>query len=97
MNLGAARAALDEQVRQKLEDTAHKALSTLKSNTPVDTGEAQASWEVEVDVNKVSIKNDKDYILLVNNGTSEIAPRHFIERSLMGYGTISFPAAESKD
>jgi hypothetical protein len=45
---------------------------------------------------KFKINNEQEYIAHVNNGTSEIAPRRFIEQTLARYGKILGPLAKLK-
>lgn len=57
-------------------------LEALKAATPVDTGEAAAGWYISGN----SIENDVSHIEALNNGTSQQAPKHFIERTLLAQG-----------
>jgi HK97 gp10 family phage protein len=56
-----------------------KTLNSLKAATPVDTGLARDSWEIEGD----SIINKVPYIDFLNHGTSKQAPEHFIEKTIL--------------
>jgi len=51
----------------------------LKRETPVDTGKARDGWYSTSD----SIENDVEYIDELNTGTSQQAPTHFIERTVL--------------
>lgn len=58
---------------------ADQLVKVLQENTPVDTGKAQAGWYHD----KKTIRNDVDYLSFLNDGSSEQAPTHFIERTLL--------------
>lgn len=62
------------------QSVATKAISKLKDATPVDTGRARDGWKLD----KVgNIINDVEYIDDLNNGHSDQAPSHFIEKTLL--------------
>ncbi len=73
---------LDEQIKKLSEEGKDKKVDemvdALRLATPVDTGKARDGWRVINDV----IVNDVDYIDKLNEGTSQQAPSHFIERTL---------------
>jgi hypothetical protein len=54
-------------------------LEDLKAATPVDTGRARDGWVED----KNGIKNDVPYIEELNEGSSQQAPTHFIERTIL--------------
>ncbi len=56
------------------------AINNLKEATPVDTGEAREGWKLVGD----KIVNDVDHISNLNDGSSQQAPSHFIESTLVG-------------
>jgi len=60
-------------------------LEALKDATPVDTGHARDSWTST----KNSIKNEVEYISILNRGTSKQAPTHFIEKTVLAQQGIS--------
>jgi hypothetical protein len=90
-----ARVIAEEKA--KLLEKAQEGLNQIRNFTPVDTGAAKASWDLEVHKGKVTLVNDKEYIFYVNYGTSEIAPRYFIEHALATLGTPTYPVADKKD
>lgn len=51
----------------------------LKEVTPVDTGEARDGWRLE----DSTIVNDVEHISDLNEGSSEQAPKYFIEETLL--------------
>jgi len=57
----------------------HKLVNDLKAATPVDTGRAQDGWEVQ----NGNIRNDVPYIEHLNQGSSQQAPAHFIESTIL--------------
>lgn len=63
----------------------HRAVEALKDATPVDTGNARDGWRYE----NGAIVNEVDYIDRLNQGTSNQAPAHFIERTLLAQEGIS--------
>ncbi len=69
------------EAKQKLafERELDKTVSDLKEATPVDTGEARDGW---YRVNN-RIENDVEHIRFLNEGSSEQAPAHFIEQTIM--------------
>lgn len=58
----------------------------LVAVTPVDTGLARASWQLNVFKDKATISNNQDYIERLNQGSSKQAPSHFIEGVVLQYG-----------
>ena len=72
-----------------------QAVEDLIEATPVDTGQARASWKVEVqNINEkklpperviATIDNDVPYIAELNSGSSKQAPSRFIERTVLQY------------
>lgn len=57
-----------------------RAVDSLKAATPVDTGEARDGWRHD----GKKIVNDVDHIEQLNDGSSQQAPSHFIETTLLG-------------
>ena len=62
---------------RKKEEIAQK----LAENTPIDTGEARAGWRVTRD----GIENDVEHISELNAGSSEQAPSHFVEKTVLSF------------
>lgn len=50
----------------------------VRRRTPVDTGRAQAGWEVSEDI----ISNDVEYIGHLENGTSKMRPFAMVKTTL---------------
>ncbi|QGH74606.1 hypothetical protein KNU84_gp098 [Bacteriophage DSS3_VP1] len=61
------------------------AVDLLRKVTPVDTGYARSRWKVKryLLVPGGEITNDADYILRLNQGHSQQAPKFFIEQALI--------------
>lgn len=61
------------------------AVDLLRKVTPVDTGYARSRWKVKryLLVPGGEITNDADYIVKLNQGHSQQAPRYFIEQALV--------------
>ena len=68
--------AIEKTVKQKKINSVIKA---LKIATPKDTGEAEKGWHQEGD----KIVNPVEHIEFLNDGTSQQAPSHFIESTLL--------------
>jgi hypothetical protein len=60
-------------------------LYALAEATPVDTGEAMRGWHREGN----SIVNNVEHIENLNDGTSQQAPAHFIESTLLSQPGVS--------
>jgi len=61
-------------------------LGDLVEATPIDTGQARASWNVDKRDDIYNVKNDVEYIQYLNEGSSKQAPSHFIETIALQYG-----------
>ena len=67
--------------------TATKLVEALAAATPVDTGKARDSWTLEKgSKNDVIVSNELDYINYLNEGSSEQAPSHFVEKTAIKFG-----------
>jgi hypothetical protein len=66
-------------VQQKKKDITLQLVEKLAEATPVDTGEAQAGWKLE----SSSIVNDVEHIKFLNEGSSQQAPSHFVEKVVL--------------
>lgn len=64
-------------------DVSKTVIAKLKENTPVDTGEARDGWYLSEKGFHLSIHNDVEHIGLLNEGHSQQAPTHFIERTIL--------------
>ena len=51
----------------------------LADNTPVDTGEARAGWRVT----SSGIENPVEHVSELNSGSSQQAPSHFVEQTVL--------------
>lgn len=68
------------EARNKLADKViDKSLSALKEETPVDTGKARDGWVRKGN----TIENPVEYISHLNEGSSQQAPKYFIEKTLL--------------
>jgi len=65
-------------------------VSTMKNEivamTPIDTGLARASWEIQKLSNMYNVMNPVPYIQYLNQGSSKQAPAHFVEAIALKYG-----------
>jgi fumarate hydratase class II len=69
-----------------LEKEAIKLAKHIADATPIDTGEAMRGWKT-ADINgEVTILNEVPYIAILNQGHSQQAPAHFVEKVLLQYG-----------
>jgi hypothetical protein len=73
------RKDFDRVVQDALGKKKKEMLSALKAATPIDTGEARQGWQIEGN----SLVNRVDHIERLNEGSSQQAPAHFIERTLL--------------
>lgn len=63
-----------------------KIVNELIAATPIDTGEARSGWHHTLTKDGVRITNNVPYIEALNNGHSQQAPSHFIEKVLLSHG-----------
>lgn len=75
---------LEKQKKVAKEHAKDKLVLALKAATPVDTGFARDSWRKTPD----GIVNDAPYIQELNEGSSEQAPSHFIERTVLSQPNV---------
>lgn len=87
---------LAETQQNHLKVTSKKIIEDLRSETPVDTGNARDSWVSKETSNTVVIENTAEYIKYLNEGSSKQAPAHFVERVALKYGTPLGAITESK-
>ena len=85
------RRALQAKVKvlqdKKLTTVAPALMEELIQSTPIDTGRARASWDLEKGADGIfRIKNSVPYIKELNEGSSKQAPSHFIENIAIKYG-----------
>jgi hypothetical protein len=57
-----------------------EAVTKLRDETPIDTGEARDGWRIDENGN---IVNDVEHITPLNDGHSQQAPAFFIEKTLL--------------
>ena len=79
MIIGDFRKEFDAIAVEKRSDGIDRLVVDLKKNTPVKTGEARDGWRREGD----SIVNEVKHIEALNGGSSQQAPSHFIESTLL--------------
>ena len=86
------RAALKKEALPIVQQTASKIVEELKEETPVDTGFARDSWEIEFSFEKTAtIVNKAEYIQQLNDGSSSQAPAHFVENTVLKYAKPKGP------
>jgi hypothetical protein len=78
---------VDSEVEKQSSVINKKLLAELKEETPVDTGNARDSWEIRKINSVTEIRNTTDYIQYLNQGSSKQAPRYFVERTALKYGS----------
>jgi hypothetical protein len=97
---------LREEVKQiqndNLVERTKFATSSLARVTPVRTGYARSRWkysfEEDSEGNVVgNIDNDAPYIGRLNQGSSQQAPKFFIEQVLIAIGELSAPVVDYID
>ena len=54
----------------------------VKDRTPVDTGTAQAGWQLSISGNEATINNDVSYIGYLEDGTSKMAGHNMVRTTL---------------
>jgi len=70
---------LKNLVTKKREEAIDTLVAKLAEATPIDTGEASKGWQRKGN----SIVNDVDHIVELNDGSSQQAPRYFIEQTVL--------------
>lgn len=75
--------AVDRTSKEKLVSESNNLVNALKANTPVDTGAARDNWKVSRTGDSAVISNDRNYISELNGGSSQQAPAHFIEKTVL--------------
>ena len=75
--LQAAAATAKNKVKSQL-------LHDLRRATPVDTGEARGGWQMR----EGCLINDVPHIATLNEGSSDQAPAHFIERTVLAHPNV---------
>jgi hypothetical protein len=78
---------VNEEVELKIALEIEEIKRALVEETPIKTGLARASWESHKKGKKFIIENNVDYIENLNNGSSRQAPKFFIERTLLNFGS----------
>lgn len=69
-------------IKAALEGTREFAALTVRSRTPVDTGRLKSQWNFDISGNGIRFKNSTPYAGFVEYGTSKMAPRAMLTRSL---------------
>ena len=77
--LRSAKIEFDKEATRAAKRVKRNLFNNIVDATPVDTGKARDGWYET----SSSIKNDVEYVLPLNNGTSEREPRRFIERAVL--------------
>ena len=75
---------LEKRVSNSRNEISSTLYTELKKNTPVKSGRAKRNWKLDQNVNENLdvITNSATYLKYVNDGTAEIRPRRFIEKSV---------------
>ena len=75
---------LEKRVTNSRNEISSTLYTELKKNTPVKTGHAKRNWKLDQNVNENLdvITNSATYLKYLNDGTAEIRPRRFIEKSV---------------
>lgn len=73
-----------EAIKEALEETREYAALAVRGRTPVDTGRLKSEWQFKLKGNGLSIENPTPYAIFVELGTSKMAPRAMLRRSLPG-------------
>jgi hypothetical protein len=58
-------------------------VTDLREATPVDTGEARDGWRSFISPSGLTVYNEVEHIDRLNSGSSQQAPAHFIESTVM--------------
>lgn len=69
----------------------------VKDKTPVDTGRLRAGWEVQATTGALDLTNAVPYAGFVELGTSKMAPRAMLRRTLLEAQPISDLVAKRLD
>jgi hypothetical protein len=70
---------LEAQKAKLTQDELVSLVKDLKEATPVDTGEARDGWRLEGN----AIVNDVEHLSDLNDGSSQQAPAHFVEQTVL--------------
>lgn len=79
ITLNSIKREFNRKVETEVVKIIDKAVVALAEATPVDTGEARDGWRRE----GLTIVNDVEHIVQLNEGSSKQAPTHFIEETLL--------------
>ena len=77
--------SIDKEIEEAVQKKKEELLEKLKAATPVDTGHARDSWQID----EQGIFNDAEYINELNQGSSTQAPKYFIESTVLSTSDIS--------
>lgn len=80
---------LEELVKTQVSKTSKELFESIKEFTPVDTGTAQAGWELRQGPGEAEISNRVPYIGFLEYGTSKKAPVAMVQKSLARIGAKS--------
>lgn len=76
----------DSKIKENMSVNSVNLVTELSRKTPVDTGRARDSWNLELNGDTSRIINDVPYIDRLNAGSSKQAPAHFVESTALKYG-----------
>jgi len=71
---------IEKEVALRRGEKIEEIVAALQEATPVDTGYARGNW---VNNSNKTITNDAEYLEQLNAGSSQQAPSHFIESTLL--------------
>jgi hypothetical protein len=78
---------LNQFVVEESNDLLNELAVGIKRDTPVDTGRAQAGWEITAPISKVGdtgvLNNNVDYVIYLEEGHSGQAPAGFIQINII--------------
>ena len=82
---------IEEVIADETNETLLSALNLVTQATPVDSGRARRSWQVETladrdSLDRATLVNSVDYIEPLNNGHSQQAPARFIQTAFRQAG-----------
>jgi HK97 gp10 family phage protein len=83
------KSTVNKVEKKELKEVANELVEKLEIATPKDTGYAASRWEVNSHTEKkLNIVNDADYIGYLNEGSSQQAPAHFIEQTVLQHEKV---------
>lgn len=78
------RESVSREINSKKNAKIDSIVKDLKDATPVDTGTARDGWKRDGN----AIVNEVEYISQLNQGSSQQAPSHFVERTVLAHRDV---------